>query len=629
MQEPRVVVKSDTANDHNDDYSRQVLSFIRSASQLHSRAVRVRREKQWYQAAELLVRALEIEPDNETILMELAKTYSEIGLSHLSNKLLLRIIAKNPAANECFYEMAINYFNMQAWGPSYDCVSLYLQASPNGSMKKDAEGLLAFLRATQNSRAEHRIQRATHAFEEGRQNLAGKLMKRAFAVSSSNGDAYAVAAFLKLSEGDAKEALDLARQALRKSSGNTRALCAVVVALNMLGNRATSESFLDKAIGAAASESELVMAIHTACEIGSYEKALTILLSMPQNEPLDPGLTHLLAVCLCHTDKIKDALPLWAKLRRLDPDDTVSDYCFEAAKNAISEGKPFLPSHVRSVPMDETLRRLSRIRVLSEGAQTGGKAADKAESGADSLLHAWQTQSELKKLVNWGLNQPEPRIMRVMLGVIRVVGDGDAQTMLRNSLLSTEHTDEFKQEMLETLFELGDPGPNYVATEKGFGAAYVQIAKDAVIVSAQDDDLATLAKSMPNIPNALEALRSIWQILLRDEGLLIEVDRWMSAAEYVVRTQAGEDLQKPERRVMRRVRRIEQLMSGIKPENSLDAFPTFEGWLDARESETNGTADEDPQDTDDEREGGAKTPIPSMPSIPSMKPRRRRKKDGD
>jgi len=252
---------------------------------------------------------------------------------------------------------------------------------------------------------------------------------------------------------------------------------------------------------------------------------------------------------------------------------------------------------VRGVPMDEILRRLARVRTLADG-------------GADTLEHAWKTRDELKRLVNWGLNQPEPRIKKVMLGLIRIAGDEDARWMLRYALLSTEHSDEFKQEILETLFELGDLGPHYMANSKGFGAAYVQIAQESEIPKAQDDALVEIAKSMPEIPDVLAELRAVWQILIREESLLVEIDHWMTAVEYFIRAKYGLPVPILDRRSLRRVHRIEQLTGNGDSEGAagnaasrdkeaketadsagcssfaLDAFPTFEGWLDAQESES-------------------------------------------
>ena len=617
-----------TMSERSRDWG-QVLPFARSASQLHIRAVSQRKGKQWPEAAELLRRAMEIEPDNAQVLLELANTYSQIGLSQQANKLLLKILRLEPERKECLFDIGLNYYNMQAWAQAGDCMRLYILACPFGKNRKEAESLLSFLFATGNSRMERRMQRATRAYENGKYELTSRLMRRAFAASASNGDAYAVAAFLKLSEGDPADALRLARQALRLSPQNTRALCAVVVSLGMLGSRPAADSLLDRAINAAETEAERIMTIHTACEIGLYQKALSLLLTLQTGEPLEPSLSHLMAVCYCHTGKIKEALPIWARMRRLDPEDTVSDFFFETARAALAKGEPYLPSHVRTVPMDETLRRLARIRTLADGG-TGG------------LERSWKKRDELRRLVQWGLNQPESRIKKVMIGLLRIAGDEDARWILRYALLSTEHSDEIKQEILESLFEMGDPGPHYVSSTKGFGAAYVQVSQEAIIPKAQDDELVALAKSMPEISNALGILRWLWQMLLREENLLVEIEHWMMAAEFFIRSAYGLPVDPPDRRVMRRVRRIEQLTAdeGGLPDDinengthigadksadkapnkdeaavsndtrekgaeragfAIDAFPTFEGWLDAQESNQEAN-EESNQETNEDTE---------------------------
>ncbi|MDR1569113.1 MAG: hypothetical protein LBS72_01325 [Oscillospiraceae bacterium] len=609
----------------------QVLPFARSANELQRRALSQRKGKQWLEAAELLRRAMEQEPDNERVLLDLAKTYAEIGCAALSNRVLLRALRQNPNCKECFFEMGCNYYNMQAWSQAHDCLSLYIRNCPLGKNRKEANDMILFLYLQQNSRVEKRIQRATQAYEAGKHNLAARLMRRTFAVSPLNGDAHAVAAFLQLSDGNAEAALGLARHACRLDRHNTRALCAMVVALDQLGSRSAAERFLARAVRAAESEAERVMVVHTACEISAYAQALTVLQTLAGDQPMDPSLTHLLAVCYCQVGREKEALPLWARMRRIDPDDTVSDYCFESLRAAIAREETFVPNHVRQVPMDETLRRLSRIRALADG-------------DVDTLQHAWQNRDEIRKLVSWGLNQPEPRIRKVMLGLLRVVGDDNARWMLRDALLSTDHPDDFKQLILELLFELGDPGPHYVANNQGFSTAFVQAAEESELPEMHEDALAKLAAHLRSeFGEVVEQLRDMWRQLLKEEGTIVDMDSWLEALEWVYRTENGQELAHPDRRVMRRVRRMQMIWDGALNEPvsdgeaigeinrqggySLDKWPTLEGWLDGQEDTRSVALQQNEPDSGSQKAGNhkrASKPRASKPDAAEKPSKRKR-----
>ncbi|MDR1599288.1 MAG: hypothetical protein LBS11_05390 [Oscillospiraceae bacterium] len=569
----------------------QVLPFARSAKTLHARALSQRKGRQWMEAAELLRRASEQEPGNEQVLVDLAQTYAQIGCNALANRVLLRVLHDNPERKDLLYDMGVNFFSMQSWPQAHDCLSLYIRGCPTGKSRREANDLILYLYMQQNSRVERRIQRATSAYADGKRSLASRLMKRTFALSPLNGDAHAVAAFLRLSDGDAKAALTLARQAYKLDHHNTRALCAMVVSLSQLGSRSAAMKFLQRAVAESESEAERVMVVHTACEIEAYSNALAMLQTLTSEQPLEPTLTHLLAVCYCHAGREKDALPLWARLRRIDPDDTVADYCFEALREAIANQTEFRPSHIRAVPMDETLRRLGRIRELADG-------------DVDTLQDVWSGREEIRRLVSWGLNQPEPRIRAVMLGLLRVAGDDYARAMLRDALISVEQPDAVKQLYLEALYEMGDPGPHYVTNAQGFSIAFVQAAQTAPLSNPHGRALKKLAARLRREFGDVSAtLEAVWQRLLREEGEIADTDSWVAALEWEFRERMGQHESPAERRVMRRVRRLKPLWDQMERESlgeaasasdagsaapadsvrPLDAWPALEGFLDGQE----------------------------------------------
>ncbi|MDR2656749.1 MAG: hypothetical protein LBB86_02865 [Oscillospiraceae bacterium] len=570
----------------------QVLPFTRSAKELHARALTQRKGKQWMKAAELLCRAAEQDPQNEQVLIDLAQTYAQIGCSALANRVLLRVLHNNSERKDLLYDMGVNFFSMQSWPQAHDCLSLYIRSCPTGKSRREANDLILYLYMQQNSRVERRIQRATSAYADGKHSLASRLMKRTFAVSPLNGDAHAVAAFLQLSDGDAKSALNLARQAYKLDHRNTRALCAMVVSLSQLNSRSAAVKFLQRAVDEAESEAERIMVVHTACEIEAYTHALSLLQTLTNEQPLEPTLTHLLAVCYCHAGREKDALPLWARLRRIDPEDTIADYCFESLRASIARQEEFRPSHIRAVPMDETLRRLGRIRELADG-------------DVETLQNVWRERDEIRRLVSWGLNQQEPRIRSVMLGLLRVAGDDHARWMLREALISIEQPDSIKQSYLEALYEMGDPGPHYVTNSQGFSVALVQAAESVPLSSPDERMLKKLAARLRiEFGDVSDTLEAVWQRLLREEGEIADTDSWISALEWVFRERMGRKESPAERRVMRRVRRLKTIWDqmdreslgetqddgGIKPAaqpegvRPLDAWPALEGYLDGQEA---------------------------------------------
>ena len=238
-------------------------------------------------------------------------------------------------------------------------------------------------------------------------------------------------------------------------------------------------------------------------------------------------------------------------MRRIDPDDTVAAYCFEALREAMAKDQPFTPSYIRQAPVQETLKRLAKLRGLAE------------DEDAQGLIDAWRDQVPVRRLVAWGLQQPEPRIRKVMLGVLRVVGDEHARWMLRDLLVSTDVEDDFKQQILELLFLLGDPGPHPMATSAGFSSAYVQAAEDGGFPSTYTRGLKRLAARLePEFGDHYETLAGVWKRLMQTEGTLSDPEGWLKALEWLFRTRQGQGDLKADRRTMRRIRRLQAIWEG-------------------------------------------------------------------
>ena len=282
----------------------QIVPFARSAKELRQRALTQRRGKQWLEAAELLRRAAEQEPENERILLDLSETYSQMGCCALSNRMLLRVLRLNPHNNECYFTMGCNYYAMQAWNQARDCLSVYVRREPKGPHRRESNDLLLTLYLQRQSRVEQRIGRATQALENGKRHLAARLMRRAFAVASMDSDTHAIAAFLELMEGKPDLSLRLARRAWRLDRRNARALCAMAMSLYQLGSGKTAERFIARAARVAQTDMELSMVAHTACEMGADTHALPALTSLSHQFPLEPTVLHMLAVCHCSLGNI-------------------------------------------------------------------------------------------------------------------------------------------------------------------------------------------------------------------------------------------------------------------------------------------------------------------------------------
>lgn len=446
----------------------QLLPFAQSAQTLKRFAGKHSAQGNDLQALELLRRSFVQEPDNDETALALAEAYASMQCYSLSNRLLIPRITSPEVGEQCLFGAACNMMSLGMADCARDLAVMYLHDYPDGEWAPDAVELIEDCETAQDGdaaalkRAEKRLERALPALDADRPALAVRLIGRALAVSGRNSAAKSLLAFALVAEGDAKAAVQAARQALHDDKSDVRAICAMAASLYTLGSKNTARGFLEKAAAAAQTEDEAMLVCHTACEMDAPDVMLRVLRETEEDAPYSDELLHLLACAAYNDGQRERAVRSWKLIRRINPMDAVAEYRLRQAESDAPPEK--MPYNCR-LPLEETLRRLGMLRqMVEEGVET-----------LQARLDGEMPDDGLEALVRWALESDEAGVAKAAVRVLLALRGEKAKSLLLGVLSDLSAEDGLKHEALAALCVMDVQGPFYVVV--GGRMSIVQVSR--------------------------------------------------------------------------------------------------------------------------------------------------------
>lgn len=434
----------------------QLLPFAQSAQTLRRFAGKHRAQGNDLQAVEFLRMSLLREENDEETSLALAEAYAAIQCYALSNRILIPLIGSERVGEESIFGVGCNMLSLGMNDCARDCFVMYLQRYPGGERVQDAVEMLESCEEPEDAlspaqaRVEKRVQRALEALDGGRAALAVRLLQRAVRIGKRNSGVYALLSFALLAVPDAKQAVLAARRALCICRDDLRARCAMAVSLYVCGAKKSGRAFLEKAAEQAQEEDEAMLVCHTACEMDAPDVVLKVLADTEADAPYCDDLLHLTACAHYNNGNREEAIRRWKLLKRIDPLDTVADYRLRAAEaGELPEKIPYL----RQAPLEETLRRLSRLRVLVQ------EGAGPLQARLDS------DDNELQRLLGWALTSDEEGVAKTAAGLLMSLTGPRADALLLGVLSDADAPRKLKHEALAALCVRGKTGPFHVVVD--------------------------------------------------------------------------------------------------------------------------------------------------------------------
>lgn len=411
----------------------KVVSFDRSPAYLHHRAMLNRRENHNVDALELMRRAVEAQPENREYALDLAELYCELGCHRQSSRLLLDMLSRGDAPSECFYGLALNQLGMNDIDGARQSLNIYRRREPQGAHSEDVTRLREELDfyTSANRPANRRLNRAMcvanracEALKEGDAAKACRLFEKTLSMASEQYEMRALYAMSLAMIGNPDAARREAERAVDAYPPSVRALCVSAQVLHLLGEVEASEALLERAEAERPGGNELRLMLYTAGELGMHARAAEFARLAMQETPYDRDLLHLRAVALMKSGvDPAEAARCWARILRLDPEDSVAQYHLKAAESGALDPEDL--EYVYEVPQPEYARRLETV----SAALTGG---------FDALQDRWRDDAEFRALLKWAVCAEDTRLSHAAMTALATLRDEDARSVLRETMFSPD-----------------------------------------------------------------------------------------------------------------------------------------------------------------------------------------------
>ena len=417
----------------------KVVPIKRSSAYVHHRAMMNRRENNIVDALELLRRAVEESPQNRDYRLDLAELYCEIGCHEQSTRLLLDMLAEGDGPSECYYGLALNQLGMNDLHGARNSLRLYRRRDPVGAHVEEVRRLAAELdfysemsrsASRKLDRAARVAQRACDAMRADDPEKACRLFAQSLELASEQYEMRALYAMALLMRGERDAAREQAGRACEGYPPSVRALCVSAQVMALLGEGDDARALIGRARAEKPEGQDLRMLICAMGEMGMDAEVADCARQALHETPFDRDMLHMRAVALSRTGVPDGRLArFWTRILRIDPEDSVAQYFQQAALNG--RLRDCAPGYAYQVPAEEFMRRLHAL-------------AEHLSKGFEYLQSQWRDDPAFRQLMRWAIEAEDPRLSRAAMTVLATLDSGEARSMLRGLLFTTQVPEDLK-----------------------------------------------------------------------------------------------------------------------------------------------------------------------------------------
>ena len=378
---------------------------------------------------ELLRQAVEQSPENREYRLDLAELYCEMGCHEQSNRILLDMLAGGNAPAECYYGLALNRLGRNETDAARRALALYRSHAGDDAYMEDACALddeLSLYNAMRRplnrrkGRAASVAMRACDALRDDDAPGAVRLFRRSLEMNSSQPEMRALYALALRMCGEHAAAIEQAEICAADIEASSRAICVAAQVFHYCGEEQRAKEQAARAIAMRPGGVELRLMIFALSEMGMLDEAAEALKAALRETPHDKQLLHMRAAALHRLGRSDDELAsFWARILRIDPEDTVAQYYYSAAlQHQLSEAKP---GFIYEVPDAEFRRRLLLI-------------AEKLGEGLPTAVGLWQEDQAFHDLLLWAAGTGDENCGRAAIMVIASAADEKSESIIRELL---------------------------------------------------------------------------------------------------------------------------------------------------------------------------------------------------
>jgi len=427
----------------------KVISLSMDATFFFERAVRSLDRFHYEKALKYFRKAVEFEPDNPVNHCNMAGILSEMGNYEESNNILHQILDRiDKEMTECYFYMANNYANMDDFEAAEKALVYYLEHDSSGQFMEEAEEMMELLgyelgrpiklKTIKSREGLFEHDKARVLLEDGKFTEAARMLEK---VIKKHPDMLAARNNLALAYyylGEFEGSLGEIREVLRIDPGNLHALCNLAIFYQHFGRKGELTELIDRLSRTYPFHLEHVFKIATTMGIlQQHESAFRHFqrLLAGGEGVNDPCLYHYAAVAAYNTERIGEAIRLWKKAAKLDPDSEIPKFYLSELGNAKQHGKSLPISYHYHLPFEEQIR-----------------LPDRSVDGLSDQLHH---NPLVRSSFFWALKHGDFDTKLQVLQAFGKVKDREAERALHRFLLEPEEDDYLKKIAIFVLRTMG------------------------------------------------------------------------------------------------------------------------------------------------------------------------------
>ena len=345
--------------------SSNVMPFDQNAEFFARRALKKRQGGHYREAALLLLRAVQAEPEQTECLRELAEVYGEMGCPLESNRILTDLLARPNADPAAWFGLACNLYAMGNTEGAQTAALRYIDAAPEGDYQEEASQLISALQYAEHMTepAERRLLRchrlngrAAALINADQPKNALPLIEKSLSISDVPAT-QALYAFALSEAGETERALTEINTLLRRRGLQT-ADCLYALKVLSVCDKARALELADELQKRTLDPYENRQLLDTLLPLnaGAIEPLLKAALA---DSPHDRRLWLARAALSYNACNAEDALGDWRALLSVNPNDELAALYIDALTNNRAPSRPIpLTAELAPELADETRKHV-------------------------------------------------------------------------------------------------------------------------------------------------------------------------------------------------------------------------------------------------------------------------------
>lgn len=441
----------------------RVLRFERDSEFFAKRADSKRMQNDPVSAAKLYWAALEKQPDDYDVRLALADVLSDMQRFTDSNHVLIPYMHEDGYfIKEAYCRVGFNYFAMGEYEAARHCFDNFFELTDEVSERTDVildalDAMDSMMESanTLTDAADDQLSRdinAAHQFMNNSEfdkamDIIGRLHDEHPDDKRIKYD-YALACMCSKEH---SKGLALIDELLDENAEDISALSLKLVFAQSINDEVMIGSICNRIAKCEPDlPDELVPVIGIILDIGRGELALSLAKRVYKRSPFDNISNHIMALCYIKLKQYNIAAKFYDRLLSINRNDSIAR--FYLAK-CLEHPEEF--AHVRmdsiahyQIPLTDMLQNIKLI--------SGINMDDELE-----LKLKWRNDASFRNIVRWALTLKEFSICYGMMGVLKLIGDDDAQRLMREAIIDPDTNPTLAHEALGMLKSIHAPEPYF------------------------------------------------------------------------------------------------------------------------------------------------------------------------